>query len=309
MINVGANEGEKSFRKFIGFASMKVVAINPSRQELESLLGRELQRDTEYISMRENIECSRIDFWLKPVDENSPIPLIKYTAFLKRQAMKSQAGKNKVIDRYGNTAWVTDEEFKNQAVPKSAAGKSLGIIPPYELCCDGQDVLVDFLRPWLNIPNALRYDAAVGFVPKDKAELEKSECHLDNFKNYWKGDISEIKNLLSLAKDHVVKVLLTVKSKTINDKPANVQSVFGMVVAGWRDFASLEKEFRRQQERGGLSNIVTWFGNAKEYVDPVIEQMKAAAETAQDDNPWAVQPAQEVSSRPNLQGSVDDLPF
>lgn len=309
MINVGANEGEKSFKKFIGFASMKVVAINPSRQELESLLGREPQRDPEYFGMRDNVDWSKIDFWLKPIDENSPIPLVKYTVFLKRQSMESQAGKVKVIDRYGNTAWTTVDEFKSQAVPKSATGKPLGIIPPYELCCNGQDQLVDFLRPWLNIPNALRYDAAVGFTPKDKTELDKAECHLDNLKNYWKGDISEIKNLLTPAKDHVIKVLLTVKSKTINDKPANVQSVFGMVVAGWRDSVIIEKEFRRQQERGGLANVVTWFGNAKEYVDPVIEQMKAVADAAQSDDPWAAQPAQEVATQPVLKGSVDDLPF
>lgn len=85
-----------------------------------------------------------------------------------------------------------------------------------------------------------------------------------------------------------------------------MSSVFGMVVAGWRDFAILEKEFRRQQERGGLSNIVTWFGDAKEYVDPVIEQMKASVGNY---NPWAEQQEQEVTTQPNLQGSVDDLPF
>lgn len=308
MINVGANEGEKSFKKFIGFAPMKVVAINPSKQELEALLGRELQKDTEYIGTRENVEWSRIDFWLKPAEENSPIPLIKHSIFLRRQAMKSQSGKNKVVDRYGNTAWVTDEEFKAQAVPKSAAGKALGIIPPYELCCDGQDVLIDFLRPWLNIPSALRYDSKTGFIPKDKAELEKSECHLDNFKNYWKGDVSEIKNLLSLAKDHTIKVLLTVKNKTINDKPMTVQSVFGMIVPGWREYTYIEKEFRRQQERGGLSNIITWFGNAKEYVNPVIEQMKANAETVQYDTPWS-SVGQSETPTPNLQQTADDLPF
>ncbi len=300
MIQLGNNDEAKSYAKYVGFATMRVLAINPDKAQLSSILRHDVEKAPEYVTMEEGIEQLRVDIWLAPGVDGSPLPPIKYPVFLKRQPMKSQAGTTKVIDRYGNSAWVTDEEFKAQAVPKTKSGKAAAIIPPYELCCDGQDRLLEFLRAWLNIPSSMSYDETTGWVPKP--DLSKSECHLEKMKDYWRGDVSELRQLVTAATDYKIKALLTVRT-VANGSFKTYQSVFPKVVQAWRDTAVIEKEYKRQKDYGGLAGVDTWFGDVKEYVPPVAQPQA----TTPVNNPWA--DAQTVVPPANMAQQNEELPF
>ena len=301
MIQLGSNDEAKSFVKYVGFTTMRVLAINPDQTQLSGILRHDVDKAPEYVTMEEGVEQLRIDIWLAPGEDGSPLPPIKYPVFLKRQPMKSQAGTTKVIDRYGNSAWVTDEEFKAQAVPKTKSGKAAAIIPPYELCCDGQDRLLEFLRAWLNIPVSMSYDETKGWMPKP--DLSKSECRLEKMKDYWRGDVSELKQLVTAAANYKIKTLLTVRNVQVNGSEKTYQSIFPKVVQAWRDPAAIEKEFKRQKDYGGLVGVETYLGDVKEYV-PTIAQPQA---TTPANNPWADTPT--VVSPTIIAQQNKELPF
>ena len=64
-----------SVKRYIGVAPVKILAINPSKQELEKLYNTELEKDPEYVSITEvgedkhKVETVRIDFIVNTVPE------------------------------------------------------------------------------------------------------------------------------------------------------------------------------------------------------------------------------------------------
>ena len=51
-----------------GLVPMMVVAVNPSKKELEAIYGKDLEKEPEYISADENgVKKLRVDFIMKTV--------------------------------------------------------------------------------------------------------------------------------------------------------------------------------------------------------------------------------------------------
>lgn len=310
MINIGEQKKSVSNAKWVGYATMKVIAVNPTEDEIDAIIGRPSQRTPNYTGCNDGVDYARIDFWLAPEDEASGIPPIKYSIFLSRTTLKSKSDKTKVIDIYGNTAWVTSNEYSEQAIPLSSAGKPLAIIPPYEVCCKGQDQLVEFLRAWANLPGSLNWNEETrSFSPKPKEQLAKAECKLEQLKKYWSGDFSEITSLLVALKDYTIKCLLVIKKVNIGRSVYNVQDVFPKVVPSWQNTSVIEREVNRRKENGLLSNFIVWNGDAK-----VFEEMPEPAQQTPSSDSWFVTTPQEQAQPADTpvvvsQKDIDELPF
>lgn len=253
--NVQQQQAQAPAKKFIGFGLFQVAAINPTQEQFETMFGRKVENWRGYNYKTDAGESARVLFILKDA-QHPDSPLFQYSVFLRRQTRKNKDGnKTQVIDKYGNTAWVTDDEFKSQIVPKSKNGNPLSIIPPYRPCCDGEDKLVDFLRSWLYTDNPFRWDGS-SMIVKNQEELKNCEVQLDHLKDYWAGDFSELQALVSMPNMdlHRVNALLLLRDSQFNGKSILVQDMFWKVTPEFLGTTRIEKEFNREVALGLHSN-------------------------------------------------------
>lgn len=109
MITGGKKEVKQSFehKKYVGFFRGKVVAVNPTRQELNKMFGiedKDTDKEIEYTGDKEGTDTARITFWIK-TDDKTPIYL-SYNINLKDEIRRNKAGdKIQLINSIGDTAW------------------------------------------------------------------------------------------------------------------------------------------------------------------------------------------------------------
>ena len=121
--------------------------------------------------------------------------------------------KCQIIDQYGRTAWATKEETRSRSIPQYANGPA-NIDKEYHPCLIGEDELVSLIIAYLGLPRPdVWNDDAKKFEMKTKPEeLAESVCLLDHMDDYFKGDISEIREILAYQPDNRVKVILGIRT-------------------------------------------------------------------------------------------------
>ena len=178
----------KEIKLYTGIANMKVVAINPTKTQLEEL-GFKPQSDPVYVTTEGNVKKLRLDFHLegKGLGEGSLIKT-KIALFLENQLRTNKDGtKAEFINDFGRTAWSAEGSpddpptgltwFEHDTARRSHVGEA--------------DLHL-FLVNWLNIN------------PKDEAKV-------DNFLGLFDEDYAELRSILSGNIDNEVRVLLTVR--------------------------------------------------------------------------------------------------
>lgn len=174
-----------------GLAPLSVLAVNPTKKELETIYGRELDKDPEYLSADEaGVKKLRIDFIVKTViDEkkncNEEV-VTKVSFFLEdRPAMTSGGDKVYMLNLYGESACIPLADAKNNIVPENMAWYCTTKMRP---AFKGEVELVDFLKAYLTIPNR-------AFKDKVIPDITQAEIQLDSIKKYFAtGEINEIKS-------------------------------------------------------------------------------------------------------------------
>lgn len=166
---------------YTGLANLKVVAINPTKAQLEEL-GYKPQNDPVYTSKEGDVRKVRIDLYLA----NSEKKIRAKVAFFLEDKLRANKDNSKAewINKFGRVAWGTPEAaptelkwFDHTTAVRSRIGEA---------------DLHGFLINWLNVS------------PTDEARLET----LDSILN---GNVAELRALLKAYPDNEVKVLLTVK--------------------------------------------------------------------------------------------------
>jgi len=175
----------KEGKLFTGLRNMKVVAINPTKAQLEAL-GYRPQNEPNYASMDGDTKKLRLDFFLQGVGETADEGVrTKIAFFLENKHRANQAGtKAEWINDLGRTAWGTPDE-----APSELKWFDAETARP---CKIGEGDIHLFLINWLNIS------------PQDEAKL-------DNFEKLFDGDYSELGGLLAANSDNEIRVLLTVR--------------------------------------------------------------------------------------------------
>lgn len=235
-----------------GIGVCSLVAINPTKTELEKLYGSTLEKDPEYIfTNKDGVKSARIELHLKLSPEhNNGIDAIKRISFFIRDAVRTNKDNTKVqvINAYGDTAWLTKEEFQ--------AGKSPAYNPEWctkgmRVCYGGEEEFVGFVKKFLAIPNYsfIKADGVREYHPSP----ELCECQFTQIKKFFTGDIQEVIIPLMALKDNLVKILFGVRTTPDNKTYQDAYTKFILSV-NTKSYTRLEKDVEETQKNGGYDS-------------------------------------------------------
>lgn len=253
--NTSTESGE--LKRYTGIGSVYVRGINPSKKELEEFFGREIDNDPEYISTLDTengkIDTVRLDFLVEADKEKyEDIDLrSRVTIFLRKEPRVSRAGKKQVIDKYGRTAWATQEEIDSKTIPMYSNGKPANIDKDYRIAYSGEEDLVKFLIAYLNIPSPQKYVNGE-WVMNEASKLPDSEAMLEKISDYFKGDFKELKEIIGFQPNNKVKVLFGVRTA---DDGRQFQTTYTRMFLknSVSDYSRIDKEVKEAQASGALS--------------------------------------------------------
>jgi hypothetical protein len=165
---------------YTGIAPVKVIAVNPTLDELKDL-GINAKTDPNYSVSINNEEYNKITFWLECANPNFKV---KFEILMQANHRESKTGKFMWINNVGQTTWSEDvpayDWWKNADKTRKAFV--------------GEDTLIDFTKAWANVANG-------------------GEVSFDTIDAIAKGDVKEIKQLVAALKDNSLRVLIGVKDE------------------------------------------------------------------------------------------------
>lgn len=290
------SSGTLEIKNYIGIGSVKVLAVNPNKAELEKLYGRQLEKEPEYLGKSEingtEFPQVRINFIVKTDPDaivNSKIDMTTNLNFFLRKTYRFNKDQTKVqvIDKYGRTAWVTKEQCQTHEIPVYSNGPAR-IDKDYRPCYDGEEDLTNFIRNYLNISDVDRY---VDGAWKMASNPDDCECRLDFIENYFKGDFAELKTLAKIRPNNNVKILFGVRSASDGRQYQGFYSQ--MALRGFsNNYLRLEKDLKDRKANGAYANTEFEICDLKEYKVIATDFSKKDEPIADDpfgapmSNPW-----------------------
>lgn len=271
-------------KRYIGVAPVYVLAVNPNKAELEKLYDTELENAPEYIGEAEigqegnkyKVPQVRLDFIVQADPEkcNGIDMKTKVSFFIKKEVRYNRdETKVQVINKYGETTWLPIENAKNGTVPENLSWFEAADFRPAFI---GEEELTAFIKAYLNIPNK-SYRKKDGTVVelKDKSE---AEARLDKIADYFKGDFSELRNVIALQPKNKVKCMFGVRT---TDENKQYQSVYTQkfLKNNVTDYSKLDEELQERKANGAYPDTEFSICDLKEYS---VEATEFAA-TAEDD--------------------------
>lgn len=216
-----SEDSVESMSRYKGITPVTVLGINPSKEKLKELTGRNLAEEPKYISTNKDGKPQvKLDFIIKTDPEfgNKIDKSFVLTTFLTDTVrINKDATKFQVIDNYGNTAWITKEMFGKNEIPDYASKMTV----PYRPALVGEEELIHILKTWLNIPDSHHYDVNAS-TWKLNENLKASEAYLSNPKALFKGDFKELTSLVTPHKDYKFKVCVGIKTVDTGKKYQDV---------------------------------------------------------------------------------------
>lgn len=265
-----SSEGQTEFNKYTGVGMFNVISVNPTKEELSDIYGRTIENDQIYVYDPVNPgdpKMVRISFIIKTTDDsiNTEKEYIGPMSFILRDKFftsnKSGVEKVKVIDNYGQTAWVTEEELKNQSRPINSNGGLAKILPPFRPAYAGEEELINFLSIYFNVERPMNYVNGE-WIPSEK--IEDAQISIQDIKKYFNGDVSELKEAIKLVPENKFKALLYVRN---NDDNKTFQQVLSSLVLrpGSSNYQAFETHIKERKEQGSFSDCVFTFNPLQKY--------------------------------------------
>lgn len=262
---------EPIIKRYIGVSTFNVEGINLTKEELTALYGREVTQDPVFLREAEingvKVPAINIIFTLSTeINGEKRYFSARFPIFRYRQS-NSSGDKVKVIDEYGRTAWVTEQELNDKDIPTFTNGNKANITNNYRPLYRGEEFLTMFFKAYLGIPNVDKWGEAdggkrviIGLIDNP----EDAESRLVNIENYFKGDISELKTLLSYQPANKIKLCLGVRKDDQNklwqeffiDMPMSV---------GVTNYTRLQKAIDEAKNSGKYANTTFYTGELVEY--------------------------------------------
>lgn len=290
----GNQSTEAGVRKlYTGIGSFYVKGINLNKKELGEVFGSERDEEPSYLGERDvkgvKYPQVRIDVVIatEPKDCNGIEKTFIMPLFLtKRPIVGSNSGKIQVIDIYGRTQWVTEAQLANHEIPTSEkTGLPLNLDADYRPVYDGEEVLTTFLKNYLNIPSVEKWKdrQVVGLIdnPAD------AEARLQCIEDYFKGDFSELKEIITYQPNNKFKVMLGVRT---TDDNKQYQAFFTEMTLknSVSDYTKLATRLAERKETGAYGTTEFEVAELHEYENTPSEVPSAPAATTANPaiNPW-----------------------
>ena len=279
---VETKETQGGARLMTGLVPMMVVAVNPSKKELEQIYGRDLEKEPEYISADEaGVRKLRVDFIMKTVINdklgcNEEI-ITKVPFFLEdKPAYTSDGSKVYMLNLYGENACIPVEDAKKNTLPDNMQWyNTTKMRPAYR----GEIELVGFLKQYLGIPNR-------AFKDKVIPDVSKAEIQLEKIKNYFNGDIKEFVSVVNLRKPTNIILLAGGVRTTDDNKQYQAWYLKKPLKYGTTNLDYIKRDIAERQSQMNVD-----FGPAdlrfRIYSnEPTVFEGPAKATTAVEDDPF-----------------------
>lgn len=297
-----------SFKRYNGVGAFTVLAVNPTLQELNSF-GYNQTTEPVYIGKTEDgLDKADITLLVKTIPEknNGIDQMFKLVFNLKKRPVKgSTSGKYKIIDNYGRTAWATPEDVQAKKVPvyNRADGTTFvaNIDANYHVLCDGEENITEFFRTLLGIKDSTKF---VDGKPAGTIDnLEEAEGSLEHIKDYFLGNVAELKELVALGKNNWIKLLIGVRTTSDGKQ---YQTVYNrkFVLGASNSYRQLSKSLQDDLAAGRYAD--TYFGDTIGGIVNLtpLKEMEIAATNIQPANA----PMPVAAPVVNTMG-VTDMPF
>ena len=161
---------------YSGLSNFNVIAINPALAELHAL-GINLKTEPNYYVEFNGEEYFKLTFWIKNEDLTTRMEIL-----MQSKERVSKTGKNQWINNIGQDTWAdgipTYDWWKNPDTSRKAY--------------TGEETLINFVKAWANVA----YGDEVTFDTMDKIV---------------KGDVTELKALVTILATNQVRLLVGVK--------------------------------------------------------------------------------------------------
>ena len=287
-INMALSAGKQtteggSFKMYVGLTPIGCKYVCPTKEQLSQIFGREWTKDTNYIKTSEDgIPQVNLMFPLtvenKVNGEDVKFTVLQTISIWNAPRLKSDGSKFQVVDKWGNFAWVTEEEFNNNTTPLSSSGKKLKIdASNWRKAYRGEENLMKFLKPRLNISDAFEYKNNEWSL---KSDTSNSECRLDEIAKYFLGDFSEIQNALNVMPENKVKGYVYIDEYEGKQRQAIAREYVNLASNKYND---LEKEIQSINDNKGTNFTLC---ELKEYVVESTQFSQSTAQMPQASNPF-----------------------
>lgn len=212
-------------KRYIGVSCAYVKAINPNKAEYKELFNRDLDEEPVYVTENEDpntgkmYKTAKITVILQPTEEGVPLQTLNFS-IQNRPFVSGTSGKTQVIDKYGRTAWVTEEDLKNHNIPVYKNGPA-NLDKDYRPVFRGEAALTSFVKTFLGINDIDIWDPQANKLVLNKdINPEECECRFEAEKlnNIFKGDFSEVKSAIDFQPTNKIKVMLGVRTDAESGK-------------------------------------------------------------------------------------------
>lgn len=263
------------FKKYIGVAPVSILAINPTQKELEKIYGTQV-KEVNYLSEVDSKDKSskvkqvRIDFIVQTDKESCGVEIKNKISFFINDELMYNKDKTKVqvIDKYSRTAWVTVEDAKEHKIPVYSNGPAK-IDSDYRPLYIGEENLVKFIRVFLGINDKDYFDKNAN-VWKSREGDDASLCEgiLEHVKDYFSGNVSEIKEYIGYQPNNKIEVLFGIK----NSNGAQYQTIYNNQFVRYykstndNKYNNLKKNLEERKAAGAYSTTDFEVCPLKEYV-------------------------------------------
>lgn len=275
-------------KRYIGVAPVSILAVNPSKAELEKIYDTEIENTPEYIGETEvgqegtkyKVPQVRLDFIVQtdPEKSNGIDMKTKVSFFLAKEVRYNRDGsKVQVINKYGETTWLPIEDAKAGRVPENLSWFEPADFRPAFI---GEEELTGFIKAYLNIPNK-SYRKKNGEVVelKDKSE---AEARLDHIQDYFSGNFSELRSAIALQPKNKVKCMFGVRT---TDDNKQYQTVYTQkfLKNNVTDYSKLDEELQERKTAGAYPTTEFSVCDLKEYT---VESTDFGSNGVNDDLPF-----------------------
>ena len=250
-------------KRYIGVAPVKVLAVNPDKATLEKYFNTTLENEPVYTGEKDGVKFARVDFLVQTDVEKCGVDMITRLSFFLRDEKRYNRDKTKiqVIDEYGRTAWASAEEFKEKRIPIYSNGSAANITNNYRAIYNGEENLTNFVRTYLNIPNAMKYVNNTWILIENPSD---AECRFDSIADWFNGKFTDIKDINTLMPDNKVKVLFGVRTAENGNQYQDYFNRFFMSNSS-SSFDKMKKELTAATTNGAYPNTEFEVCNIKEY--------------------------------------------
>ena len=266
-------------KRYIGVASCNIVAINPNKAALDAIYGRPSDKEPNYVGEQDvngvKLPQARIDIFFKLdekyLDETGKHidTIFRKSIFLTKTAQANRDNtKYKVVDEYGNTAWVTTDQLKNHEVPMYINGPA-SITKNYRALYRNEEIIMNIIKTFLRITtiridangNPLKYNnASKAWEPTNDAS--DGLIRFDTIEKFFSGDFKELQEAINYQPNNKMKVLFGVK----NNDGKMYQDIYDVVLGnGVTNYDRLEKELESTKANGGYPNTEFKICEFQEY--------------------------------------------